>query len=205
MCLCFFRSFCWWSSCVWLFYWPVWSASHCRVCCGNTMAFSWLFLKPSLYLSSSVLFSVCRPLADVFVDGHYPGSRAVHSSKWAVFVLAVHSSCHHAAVLDATGTVRHHDKSPWVDTHGSVNILLVSQMLLLLWKQTNNFLFVWWTTASEDHCGGCDVSRADPSAAGSTVWTGDRRSSQSPSRPNAPLLPLAGRSVKVEKYTTIMI
>lgn len=36
-------------------------------------------------------------------------------------MLAFHSRRHHVAVLDATGTVRHHDKGPRVDTHGSVN------------------------------------------------------------------------------------
>ncbi len=79
------------------------------------------FLSVLLFLSPSV----CGSLADVFVDGQCHGSRAVHSSQWSVRLLAVHSSRHRAAVLDATGTDHHHDQSPRVDTHGNKDVSLV--------------------------------------------------------------------------------
>ncbi len=99
-----------------------------RIRASQWLCLSDILCSPVLY--SSILtcpplplsFSVCGSLADVLLDGQCHGSRAVHSCQWSVCLLAVHSSCHSAAVLDATGTLRHHAQSPRVDTYGDVNV-----------------------------------------------------------------------------------
>ena len=134
--VCLFRSFYWSSSCVWRCYWLVWSAWHCQVSCNHLQILSAFYCYSSLlcavilltsnsYLSSSSSSSpsVCGSLADVFLDGQCHGSWAVHSSQWALRLLAGHKSCHSAAVLDATGAKHHLAQSPRVDAHGNVTVV----------------------------------------------------------------------------------
>lgn len=76
------------------------------------------------FLLSVVPLSVCGSLDDVSVDGQCDGSRAVHSSQRFVRLLAVHSSCHSAVVLDATGEDGHHDQNPRVDAYGDFFVVV---------------------------------------------------------------------------------
>lgn len=120
------RSFCWWSSCVWLCYLQVWSVLHCQV--SHKLMLTDLFfsygcsLKEACaslcFLPSVLLLSVGGSLDDVSLDGQCDGSRAVHSSQRSVCLLAVYTSRHSASVLDATGKDGHPDQSPRVDAHG---------------------------------------------------------------------------------------
>lgn len=55
-----FRSFCWWSSCVWRCYWLVWSASHCRVSFGHKKTF---YMLSNLLLYTSILSRPPLPLS----------------------------------------------------------------------------------------------------------------------------------------------
>lgn len=98
--------------------------------------------------SSSFSASVCGSLADVFLDGQCSGAWTVHRSQWSVCLLAVYSSCHSAAVLDARGTDCHHAQSSRMDTHGNMNVSVVLpangkyssciscwKLIWLFWKQ----------------------------------------------------------------------
>lgn len=170
-------------------------------CCSARRLVIPLHLHSYLFSSSSSP-SVCGSLVDVFLDGQCHGSWAVHSSKWSIRLLAVHSSCHSAAVLDATGTDCHHAQNPWVDAHGNVDV----SSLLTKWQKLSSYSNICQTfvfkcsvllkTDLKDHRGGCLVSWGGTSAVGSAVWACHCRSSQSATGPDTTLLSLAGRTME---------